>query len=141
MRKYLTYFLFLFCFLQANAQLNFTPGTYKVDLGKTLELMEGEWKQKYDALTPNQKNLANQSMMDRLFVFYEEGHVDISWKVNESSKSITGTWQLNDSNNLLIRIGEQSTEYKMNSTESNGLALKNPNGKGFFNNLYLTRVD
>jgi hypothetical protein len=102
--------------------------------------MEGEWKQKYDRLETHAKDRANQSMMDRQFIFKDGGQVEVHWVYNGSSKFVTGTWELNGEENLYIKIGEQTTEYTVSRPSATSLILRNSKGKGFFNSLYLNQA-
>lgn len=140
MKRILYMALLMLLVQQLNAQQISLSGSYQVDLNKTLELMEGEWKQKYDGLEMQAKERANQSMGDRIFIFQEGGQIEVRWKVNGSDKAVTGTWELKEEDKLIIKIGEQTTQYTFNLLSENGLILKNASGKGFFNNLYLVKA-
>lgn len=137
MRRILYITLFLLLVQQLKAQQTSLVGTYQVDLIKTLELMEGEWKQKYDGLEAPAKERANLSMADRVFVFHDNGQIEVRWKVNGTDKTATGTWELKEEDKLIIKIGEQTTQYTVSRPTNSDLVLKNASGKGFFNNLYL----
>lgn len=112
-------------------------GTYTVDLAKTLALMEGDNKQKYESLEAPVKQRANQSMEGRVFIFKEGGRLEVRWKANGSDKFAEGTWELKDQENLLLKVGEQATEYQMSWSTETDIVIKNENGRGFFSNLYL----
>lgn len=126
---------------QVYAQEAMITGSYKVDVIKSVSLMEGEVKQKYEELDSSVKERAKESMKDRVFNFQEDGQVEVRWKVNGSERVANGNWELKGDDILTIKIGEQVTEYSISRPTESDLVLKNPNGKGLFGNLYLTRAE
>lgn len=116
-------------------------GTYTVDLAKTVALMEGDNKQKYEGLETSVKQRANQSMEGRVFVFKEGGGLEVRWKANGSDKFAEGTWEMKDQENLLLKVGEQTTEYQVSWSAETDVVIKNESGRGFFSNLYLKRSE
>lgn len=138
MRKFYYLILLLCSMHQIYGQQTFV-GSYKVDIAKSLSLMEGEIKQKYEGLDSAVKERAKESMKDRVFNFKEEGQVEVRWNVNGSERVADGSWEFKSDDILTIKIGEQVTEYSVSKPTENDLVLKNQNGKGLFGNLYLTR--
>ncbi|MBX2969799.1 MAG: hypothetical protein KF803_10555 [Cyclobacteriaceae bacterium] len=131
------YIILLLCTMQQIYGQQALDGIYTVDLAKTVALMEGDNKQKYDSLDSSVKERARQSMDGRVFVFRAGGQLEVRWNANGSGKFTEGTWEMKDKEILLIKIGEQVTEYLVIRPTATGLVLKNEGGRGFFSNLYL----
>jgi len=140
MKKFYYIILFVFAMQQVYGQQTL-EGTYTVDLAKTVDLMEGDKRQKYEGLEVSVKERANQSMEGRVFVFKEGGRLEVRWKVNGSDKFTDGTWELKDQENLMLKVGEQTTEYQVSWSTETDIVIKNEKGRGFFSNLYLKRSE
>lgn len=141
MRSFYFTVLLVFTLCRTHAQLSLPEGTYHVDTQKTLALMEGERKQKYESLEAEAKARATQSMADRIFIFKEGGQVEVRWKVNGIGKSVAGTWALTGEDVLQIKINDQVTEYSFSWPTSTGLLLRNSKPAGFFSTLHLERAE
>jgi hypothetical protein len=140
MRKFYYIILLIFTMQQVYGQQTL-EGTYTVDLAKTVALMEGDSKQKYESLEASVKERANQSMEGRVFVFKEGGRLEVRWKANGSDKFVEGTWGLKDQEKLLLKVGEHTTEYQVSWSTATDIVIKNESGRGFFSNLYLKRTE
>jgi hypothetical protein len=139
--KIFYYIILLLCTMEQVYGQQTVEGSYTVDLTKTVALMEGDNKQRYESLELGVKERANQSMEGRVFVFKEGGRLEVRWKANGSDKFAEGTWELKDQENLLLKVGEQTTEYQLSWSTATDLVIKNENGRGFFSNLYLKRSE
>jgi hypothetical protein len=140
MKKYYYIILLVFATQQVYGQQTL-EGTYTVDLAKTVALMEGDNKQKYEGLDASVKERANQSMDGRVFVFKEGGQLEVRWNANGSDKFAEGNWELKDQEKLLLKVGEQTTEYQVSWSTATDIVIKNKSGRGFFSNLYLKRSE
>lgn len=144
MRRISYYILFSLLMLLVIEQLHGQQpltGSYKVELSKTLALMEGEVKQKYEALDDQAKQRAGASMAGRVFTFQEDGQIEVRWNANGTERTTTGTWELKGDDELQIKMGEQVTEYNVSRPTEADLILRNSKGRGLFNNLYLERAE
>lgn len=140
--KRISYSIFMLLIIQQlSAQQPLPTGTYKVDLNKTLALMEGEVKQKYEALDDQAKQRAGASMAGRVFIFRENGQIEVRWNANGTERTTTGNWELKGDDELQIKMGEQVTEYSISHPTQTRLILRNSKGRGLFNNLYLERAE
>jgi hypothetical protein len=138
-------FCFLILFVLAFRQQGYAQqvsliGTYRVHLANTLAVMDNEGKHKYEALDAQAKERARLSIEHRVFVLREGGQIEVRWKVNGSDKTASGTWELKDGDELVIEVEERITKFSYSQPTANALVLKNTNGKGLFNNLFMEKV-
>lgn len=124
------------------AQSNELSGTWRVDGNKTIEIMDSESKSRYDTLSSEVKSRASNAIAGREFVFNNNGEVIINWKSQDGQRTTSGQWSVNDSHTKLsITVDNQTLEYDYELISVNILVMKGKNKGGFFNNLYLQKIN
>ena len=115
-------------------------GSWRIDMDKTLAIMDASVKIRYDTLSEEVHARAVNAMKDREFMFSKDGSVAVNWTAGSGPRVSTGTWRIDSSPNLLIRIGEGITGFSYEFPSENTLILRASGKKGFFDNLYLKKI-
>jgi len=79
-------------------------------------------------------------MRSRQFIFSEDGSCTINWRARGESRTSTGSWSTNASDQTLQLIVEgQSYDYNYEQPNRNTLILTPHNKDGVFNILYFKK--
>lgn len=125
------------------AQTDSLRGVYRVDLERSLEIMDVDVKAKYDELPTEVKSRATNSMNTRSFIFHADGQLEVSWGADAKVTRVNGTWavHLGDDVKLVLSVTGDVKEYLVAERSNEHLLLKNRQGTGLFNNMYLVKID
>jgi hypothetical protein len=117
-------------------------GTWRIDMDRTLSIMDGNVKARYDTLSAEGHARAVNAMKDRVFAFSEDGSVAVNWTSRSGRRVSSGTWVVDEAPaNLLIKIGERTTGFSYEFPSGTTLILRGKGKRGFFDNLYLKKIN
>lgn len=115
-------------------------GSWVLDVDKSVKLMSGEMKSRYDSLRPDRQLAAQSAMSGRTFTFQEDGVVSVSWRAKEASKESTGKWKADASTGTVtITIDNRAQVFDYKVTDEKELRLIHQKASGFFTTLCFTR--
>lgn len=139
--QYTTTVIVLLLLTAASTQAQQWNGTWRVNLNKTLSLMDTEWQDRYDSLTTNGRTRANNTMANREFIFASDGTVTINWKSQDTDKQSAGTWSSTGTSGgtLTITVDGRVVEFAYEFRSASVLILRSSEKRGFFNNLWLEK--
>lgn len=128
--------------IEALAQTNSLAGTWRVQVNSSIDLMDFSHKAKFDSLSSDAKDRAVNAMTGREFVFSQDGSITVNWTSRSGPQVSTGSWVIdNPPGDLLITIGEGTTGFSYQFPSQTILILRGKEEKGFFNNLYLEKIN
>lgn len=124
------------------AQGNNLIGTWHLDINKALTVMDPKYKIGYDSLPVAIKERATSRMNGRVFVFSDNGDIQVNWKSQKESHISNGQWLINElQKELSITINGQTSEYDYEFMSDAVLIIRAKNKRGFFDNLYLIKAN
>lgn len=141
MKKILPVFLLTTISVFVYAQQNIA-GSWKVNLGQTMDHMRGEVKIGYDTLPALVKQRISQAFSTREFIFQVDSIVTIQWEKENDPQRVEGTWNYDAPSNTLTITTDtsQATEFEVKTLTSSILILKMKDTGGIFQELYLTKI-
>lgn len=122
------------------AQANSLAGTWRVEVGRTIDLMDNSDRSRFDTLSSDVKDRAVKAMTGREFHFSQDGNITVKWNSRSGARESIGSW-LVQSGDLFITIGERATGFSYEFPSESALILKGKEEKGFFDNLYLEKIN
>ena len=115
-------------------------GLWRVDVAKTLAIMEPDVKARYDTLSPDVQARVAKAMNDREFVFSATGEISVAWRSPKGQRISTGRWSVDSSyRQLQIAIDGRTVVYDIESPSKDVMMWKGKVKRGFFSNLYLRK--
>ncbi len=121
------------------AQTNPLVGSWLLDVDKSIQMMSGEMRQRYDSLSTDGKVRVKTAMNERFFNFQENGTIQVLWKVNEQPKESFGVWAHGSEAGLIIITIDSNPQEFEYSFEGSELQLRNRQITGFFTTLCFNR--
>lgn len=115
-------------------------GTWVLDVDKSVKLMAGEMKSRYDSLSSEKRVAAQAAMSGRTFTFQEDGVVSVAWRSKEAAMESTGNWKADVSTGTVtITIDNRAQVFDYKVTGDKELRLVHQKVSGFFSTLCFTR--
>ena len=117
-------------------------GTWRVDIDQTIGNMDPSGKIRYDTLPMAFKERSASRMNGREFIFSQNGEITVNWKSHKGQEISNGQWIKSDAEReLSITIDNNTSAYDFEFLTSNVLVMRGKNKRGFFDNLYLVKVN
>jgi hypothetical protein len=140
--KFYTIVLLLLLSQKGNAQQKDLIGSWRVDINQTLLLMEQGVKLKYDSIPENLKGNGFSAFENRQFHFLQNDSIYIQWTMNEKKFRSAGIWRKNENQTgITITIENRSSSFTYEFVSSTSMILRAVDKRGFFNNIYLRRLN
>lgn len=134
--------LLLLASIELIAQPSHLTGIWRVQVSRSIDLMNNSYRARFDTLSSEVKDRAVKAMTGREFHFSEDGNITVQWASRSGARESTGSWVIeNPSGDLLITIGERTTGFSYEFPSQTTLILRGKEEKGFFNNLYLEKIN
>lgn len=117
-------------------------GSWRIDMDRTLAIMNSDVKRLYDTLSTEAHTRAVNAMKDHQFAFSEDGGVAVNWTAGSQPRVSRGNWAINDPpGDLQISVGGRTTVYSYEFPSKTTLILRGKQRKGFFDNLCLEKIN
>jgi hypothetical protein len=134
--------LVLLASIELMAQVNGLAGAWRVEVGRSIDLMDPSHGARFDTLSSEVRDRAIKAMTGREFHFSQDGAITVKWTSRSGARESIGSWLIeNRSGDLLITIGERATGFSYEFPSGSALILRGKEEKGFFNNLYLEKIN
>jgi hypothetical protein len=115
-------------------------GIWRVQVSRSIDLMDNSNRSRFDTLSSEVKDRAVKAMTGREFHFSQDGTITVKWTSRSGARESTGSWLI-QSGDLFITIGERATGFSYEFPSESALILRGKGEKGFFNNLFLEKVN
>ena len=126
--------------IELMAQNNRLAGIWRVQVNRSIDLMNPTNRAKFDTLSSETKDRAVKAMTDREFVFSADGNVTVNWTSGSGPRVSTGTWVL-ENGELLITVKERTTRFSYELPSETTLIVRGKQQRGFFDALYLEKIN
>lgn len=136
-RIHFTLGILLLIATSVRAQQNPVVGTWQLNFGETIKLMESGVKEQFNSIDQGAKDRIEDAMSGRTFSFNEDGTAVVNWRSQGNPQVSTGAWQVNGQT-LTLTFGSDEQNYQFQLTPGSHLVLMNTTPTGLFPNLYLT---
>lgn len=87
--------------IQAWGQNNQLIGSWRINMDKTLAIMNSDARKQYDTLSIELQSRAVNAMKDREFILEGSGHISVKWLSRNGPKTSSGRWATDLSENIL----------------------------------------
>lgn len=134
--------ILLLTYSGAMAQGNDLVGTWCLDIHKAIDVMAPANKNHYDTLSAKIKELAVSRMNGREFIFSQNGEITVNWKSRRGQEVSKGQWEKDEpQGKISITINSQASVYDYEFLSVGVLIMRMENKQGFFDNLYLEKIN
>lgn len=117
-------------------------GSWRIDMDRTLVIMDAGVKIRYDTLSTETHSRAVNAMKDHEFTFSKDGSVAVNWTAGSEPRISRGNWSVDKPRgDLLITVGKRTTVYSYEFPSGTTLILRGKQKRGFFDNLYLGKIN
>lgn len=121
------------------AQENSIEGTWQMDVDRSVAMMTGATRSRYDSLAADKQLKVKSAMNGRIFKFLSEGKITVIWKSGTQQRESLGEWKYGPNpGTLQITIDNKIQPFDYHFVDG-VLQLTSSEGAGFFSTLCFTR--
>lgn len=126
---------------KAIAQNDKFIGTWRIDMDRTLDIMDGDVKARYDTLSAEAHTRAVNAMKDREFVLKATGEISVKWRSPNGERTSVGRWSIDRSGKILsIIMDKRTVAYEVEALSQKEMVWKGKSKGGLFSNMYLRKI-